>query len=123
MSQMMIRILAGIGLALLGLGCAAGGAGRQAGEVGFDVRGVVVDAGTGTPVARAGVQLPELQIGATTDEAGAFRIQGHAFPGRYVFTTARVGYAPVRRRIHVRRAGTVDVGTLAMRARMIEVSH
>ena len=123
MKQMMIRILAGVGLALLGLGCATGGAGRQPEEVGFDVRGVAVDAETGAPVARIGVFLPELQIGATTDTAGAFRIRGHARPGRYVLAAARVGYAPVRRRIHVRREGTVDVGTLPMRARSVELSH
>lgn len=120
---MMIRILAGVGFALLGLGCASAGAGRPPEEVGFDVRGVVVDARTRAPLARVGVHLPELRIGATTDTEGAFRIRGHALPGRYVFTAARVGYAPVRRRIHVRRDGQVDVGMLPMRTRMVELSH
>jgi hypothetical protein len=120
---MMIRILAGVCLAFLSLGCASAGPGRPPEEVGFDVRGVVVDARTGEPVARVGVHLPELRIGATTDTAGAFRIQGHALPGPYVFAAARVGYAPVRRRIRIRPEGTVDVGTLTMRARMVELSH
>ena len=120
---MMMRIMAGVGLALLGLGCASGGAGRQPEEVGFDVRGVVVDARTGEPVPRVSVRLPELRIGVMTDTAGAFRIRGHALPGRYGFTAARVGYTAVHRRIHIRRAGTVGLGTLAMRPYVLRLSH
>jgi hypothetical protein len=112
---MMIRTLAGAGLALLGLACASGGVTRRAEPVPFEVRGVVVDARTRAPAAGVLVRLAAADPGARTDRAGAFQIRGHAPPGRYVLTASMLGYAPMQRPIRIRHAGTVDLGTMRIR--------
>lgn len=117
----MMRILAGTGMALLALGCASGGATPRTEPVAFEIRGVVVDAETRAPAAAVLVRLPEVDLGDATDAAGAFQIRGHAPPGRYVLTAARIGLAPGRRNIRIRRAGTLDVGTLRMRPEVMQL--
>jgi hypothetical protein len=120
--MMMIRTTFAVGVALLGLACASGGAPRATEPVRFEIRGVVVDATIHAPVAGVAVRLAEVDgAAAATGAAGAFHIRGRALPGRYLLTATRLGYAPVRRRIRIRRVGAMDVGTLSLRAVEIQI--
>ncbi|HEX5870137.1 MAG TPA: carboxypeptidase regulatory-like domain-containing protein [Longimicrobium sp.] len=123
-NRMMMRTLAAAGLAMLGLACASGGGGRAAEPVDFAVRGVVVDARTRAPIAGVSMRLMEVETGggtAATDAAGEFLIRGRGVPGRYVLAAGRIGYGPVSRRVRIRGAGAVDVGTLAMRVEVMQL--
>src|SRR5688500_3699471 len=121
MNRMMIRTLASMAVALASLACASGGAPRDTEPVPFEIRGVVVDADSRAPIPRVLVRSEELNAGANTDAAGTFRVRGHARSGRYLLAVARLGYAPVLRRIRIRREGTIDLGTLALRARTVQL--
>jgi len=61
---------------------------------GQTVRGLVVDAFTGNPIARASVQILESNpvIGSTTDDKGEFVLKGIS-TGRCSFTASIVGYS------------------------------
>lgn len=117
----MMRIAAGVCLSLVGLACAGGRAARQAEPAPFQIHGVVVDAVTRQPAARVLIRLEEVNAGALTDEAGAFQVRGHARPGRYVMTVTRLGFHPRQMRVRIRGAGPVDVGTIAVRASVIQI--
>jgi hypothetical protein len=121
MNRMMMRTLASVAVALAGLACASGGVPRDAEPLPFEIRGVVVDADSRAPLSGALVRSEALNAGASTDAAGAFRVRGHARPGRYALAVARLGYAPALRRIRIRREGRIELGTLALRAGTIQV--
>ena len=108
--------MAACGMALLGVACASGGAWRRE-PVAFEIRGAVVNE-TG-PQAAVRVLLAGTRFGAVTDAEGAFRIRGTARPGRYVLHAARLGLAPLRRRVDIHRPGVVDTGTLRMPPQII----
>jgi outer membrane receptor protein involved in Fe transport len=70
-----------------------------------EVRGVVVDAQGGAPVARASVAVrtkrdSALVAGAIATPQGAFRIQGLR-PGAYVVRVTSLGFAPQRREVTI----------------------
>lgn len=72
------------------------------------VRGRVVDAGTGMPV--AGAQVRVLEFGRTdvTDVDGGFRL-GRLPAGEVTLLVQRIGYAPVERRIRITAGTTSEV--------------
>jgi hypothetical protein len=57
-----------------------------------DLRGELLDAGSGQPIAQASVRLGEGRQLRITDESGRFAFQG-VQPGRYLLEIAHLGYA------------------------------
>ena len=101
------------------------------------IRGVVVNSGSKLPIANVTIELtapvsaaqaksaPPLPIpgvGATTDDKGAFLVQG-VRTGRYVVRLRALGYAP--RELPTvsitTTARTVDLGTIALTAAAVEL--
>jgi hypothetical protein len=117
----MTRILTLTGIALLGLACASGGAVRRPEPVSIEIRGVVVDVTTHAPAAGVRVRLVEANLGVRTDSTGTFQIRGHVRPDRYVLDATLLGYTAQQRRIRIRSAGTVNVGTLRVRPSVIHL--
>lgn len=106
---------------LLASACAIGGPARPREPVPFEVRGTVLEAPGGVPAVAVQVRMGNTGLAVVTDRSGAFRLRGTLPPGRYLLTTARVGFQPARRRVRIRRAGPVDAGTLVIRAVEIQL--
>ncbi len=86
-----------------------------------EVRGTVVAAASGQPVATASVAVrstagtsdSELAGGAQVHADGTFRVEGLR-PGRYTVRVRSLGYAPLVRSVVVAAGGTVELGRLAL---------
>lgn len=72
------------------------------------VHGRVSDQDTGEPVPGAVVVIDGTRLGAWTDDAGAFRIEGAAADS-IVLVVTHVGYAAIRRPVKVPDGGSVEV--------------
>ena len=83
-----------------------------------ELRGVVVEAETGTPIARASVALRDpnavLVAGAVADDQGAFRIQGLR-PGVYAMRVTMIGFSPRVQQLTIAAAAPqVALGKVAL---------
>ncbi|HEY0780170.1 MAG TPA: TonB-dependent receptor, partial [Gemmatirosa sp.] len=86
-----------------------------------EVRGTVVAAASGQPVASASVAVrpaggagdTALAGGAEAHADGTFRVEGLR-PGRYTVRVRSLGYAPLVRAVVVTAGGTVDLGRVAL---------
>ncbi len=72
------------------------------------IRGVVIDARTGVPLADAQVVLVELNRTARTSDAGQFELTG-VTPGTHTLTVSTIGYIFVRRRVAADAGGATDL--------------
>jgi iron complex outermembrane receptor protein len=81
--------------------------------------GRVVD-DRGAPLAAVRVEVVELRRVARTDDAGRFRVARVA-PGEYQVSVARLGFAPVVRRVAVAQAGTTTLD-VALAASQLELA-
>lgn len=97
------RQLAGALIGTLGLLLCAGEVSAQATGA---VRGVVVDAASGAPVAAALVRLAERHIAEPTHDDGVFVLR-NVPAGSYAITVQRLGYSPQTRRVDVVAGETV----------------
>lgn len=77
------------------------------------IRGTVVEAGTGRPLAGIDVAVQGTALTARTDEQGAFRIAGVP-AGERVVQVRRLGFAPVEERVEVAPGATATV-TITLR--------
>ena len=94
----------------------------QAGRTRGELRGTVVGAASGQPVASASVAVRAITArGADTALAGAaqahadgtFRVEGLR-PGRYTVRVRSLGYAPLVRTVVITAGGTTDLGRVAL---------
>lgn len=69
--------------------------------------GTVTEASTGTPLVGATVAVPDLSKGATTDDAGRYRLS--IPPGRHTVAVSFVGYVTERRTLPLRADTTLNV--------------
>jgi carboxypeptidase family protein/TonB-dependent receptor-like protein len=76
------------------------------------VRGVVLDADNGSPVADASVQLQQSGLKVKTDSSGRFELTG-VRPGRHTVYISIVGFILIKRPIEVTAGQTLDL-TIAL---------
>ena len=80
------------------------------------VRGSVVDAASGAPIAAALVRLAERHVAEPTHDNGSFVL--HGIPaGSYALTVMRLGYSP-----HTRRVEVVAGDTLVLRVELAQAA-
>jgi hypothetical protein len=80
----------------------------QAGPEAGTVRGALVSASTGTPVAGARIELVELNRSATSAADGRFEFTSVA-PGHYTLTVSTIGYIFVKRPVDVTSGASLDL--------------
>lgn len=74
----------------------------------LEIRGVVVDAKSGAPVAFASVIVEGTHFGASTNREGAFVIRGVA-PGAYVLQVKLIGYAAAAESVFVAPSAPAEI--------------
>jgi hypothetical protein len=68
------------------------------------------------------VQVTNTRLGVLTDKSGVFVLRGELPSGRVYVTASLIGFATADREIHIRPgAGVVDIGTISLPARAIEL--
>lgn len=87
---------------------------------GVTVRGTVIEAETGTPVAFAVVAVEGTRLRALADSAGRYLLRGVP-PGPQVLVAARIGYATARVHLTVPVAGEVLTREIRMATSALEV--
>ena len=106
-SDLVIQILLAGALMVMPNPCVTTMAGRQADAVGT-IRGQVVDARTGAPLARVSVMVDEGRQTVQTGADGRFELQGVSAGTRRLFVSV-VGYILVQRDVQVLAGQTLDL--------------
>jgi len=72
------------------------------------ISGKVIDDHDRTPLSYAEIFLPELLVGAVSDQDGRYRIEGLC-PGNYLIRVMHLGCEPVERRVDLQRNMVLDL--------------
>ncbi len=84
------------------------------------IRGRIADKDA-HPIPGARVVLPEHHLAATSDDSGAFRFAVTVPAGQLRVRVMFIGFDAAERRLNVRRRGEVDLGTITLTQRPMQV--
>lgn len=108
-------LLLSAGLAAILVACAS-----VRGPLDVVIRGRITDK-SAHPISGARVVLPEQHVAATSDDSGAFRFAATVPAGRLRVRVLFIGFDAAERRLNVRRRGEVDLGTITLTQRPMQV--
>ena len=78
----------------------------RAKEITGEIRGQILESGTGKPIFGANVLLSGTMLGAASDEAGNYVVSG-IFPGMYTISVSAIGYKKTTRTIQIHSDETI----------------
>jgi len=110
----------GAGTLLLALVVAVSSCAAARGPFLVTIRGTVLTKAQ-HPMVRAQVLVAGTGLAAETDDSGHFELAGALEGGRQHFRAQCIGYAPVERIIHVKRAELVNIGVVILKERAIQL--
>ena len=109
-----------ITLALAATGVAAPAAAQQAP---YTVTGRVVESGSARPLSGVSVVLSGTQLGAMTNEEGAFTLRAQVQPGEYTLQYTRLGFGRRTSPITLGENRTVAVATMELSAAAVQLNE
>lgn len=80
----------------------------------YQIRGTVVNAGTGEPVAGVQITIRNTGLGTLTGTQGGFQLEAPVDAGTYVLEASYLGYATLTRRLELRAQRLINLGELPM---------